>query len=94
MTDKEELIKAQDKIIELQKKVIELTEQNRELREKLQDKKDVPPVYPYYPYPCWPITVDPKTPIDTIWSDHTTTTNKVVSKKVSINAYGEIVNKC
>ena len=80
MTDKEELIKAQDRIIELQKKVIELTEQNRELRERLQDKKDVP-VYPYYPYPCWPITVDPKTPIDTIWSDHTTTTNKVYLKK-------------
>ena len=81
MTDKEELIKAQDRIIELQKKVIELTEQNRELRERLQHKKDVPPVYPYYPYPCWPITVDPKTPIDT-W--HTTITNKVVSKKVSM----------
>lgn len=78
MADKEALIKAQDKIIELQKKVIELTEQNRELRERLHE-----PVYPYYPYPCWPITVDPKTPIDTIWSDHTTTTNKVVSKKVS-----------
>lgn len=76
MTDKEELIKAQDKIIELQKKVIELTEQNRKLRERLQE-----PVYPYYPYPCWPITVDPKTPIDT-W--HTTITNKVVSKKVSM----------
>lgn len=86
MTDKEELIKAQDRIIELQKKVIELTEQNRELRKRLQDKKDVPPVYPYYPYPypCWPITVDPKTPIDTIWSDHTITTNKVASKKVSM----------
>lgn len=83
MTDKEKLIKAQDKIIELQKKVIELTEQNKELRKKLQDKKDIP-VYPYYPYPCWPITVAPKTPIDTIWSDHTTTTNKVVSKKVSM----------
>lgn len=90
MTDKEELIKAQDKIIELQKKVIELTEQNRELREKLQRKEDMP-VYPYYPYPYWPITVDPKTPIDA-WS--ATITNKVVSKKVSINAYGEIVNKC
>ena len=85
MTDKEELIKAQDKIIELQKKVIKLTEQNKELREKLQYKKDIP-AYPYnpYPYPCWPITVDPKTPIDTIWSDHTTPTNKVVSKKVSM----------
>ena len=83
MTDKEKLIKAQDKIIELQKKVIELTEQNRELRERLQRKEDIP-VYPYYPYPCWPITVDPKTPIDTIWSDHTTMTNKVVSKKVSM----------
>lgn len=80
MTDKEKLIKAQDKIIELQKKVIELTEQNKELRERLQDKKDVP-VYPYYPYPCWPITVDPKAPIDTIWSDHTTITNKVYLKK-------------
>lgn len=79
MTDKEKLIKAQDKIIELQKKVIELTEQNKALREKLQE-----PAYPYYPYPCWPIIVDPKTPIDTIWSDHTTATNKIVSKKVSM----------
>ena len=89
MTDKEKLIKAQDKIIELQKKVIELTEQNRELRERLQDKKDVPPVYPYYPYPCWPITVDPKTPIDTIWSDHTTTTNKVYLKKYLSTTMGK-----
>lgn len=67
MTDKEELIKAQDKIIELQKEIIELTEQNKELREKLQDKKNIP-TFPYYPYPYWPITIDPKTPIDTIWS--------------------------
>lgn len=76
MTDKEELIKAQDKIIELQKKVIELTEQNKELRKRLQE-----PVYPYYPYPCWPITVDPKISRDITWSDHTTTINKIKSGK-------------